>query len=82
MELLDASFNGTLRTIVILLIIWWVLRSLLKMGQRSGAPKWRNFTNGPARPKGDVRIERLNDEKRDGGRPQGNITDADFEEVK
>jgi hypothetical protein len=82
MEFLEASFNGTLRMIVILLIIWWVLRSLLKLGQRSGAPKWMSWTNDTSRPKGDIRIERLKDEKRNGGSSKGNITDADFEEVK
>ena len=57
-------------------------RSLLKLGQRSGTPKWMNWTNDTSRPKGDIRIERLKDEKRNGGSSKGNITDADFEEVK
>ncbi len=75
--------SGTLRTIIILLIIWWVLRLLMRAGkQRKGAGGMR-WTNETGRPKGDVRIERLKDEKRDKDRGTGgNVTDADFEELK
>ena len=78
----EASFNGTLRTILILLIIWWVLRSLLRSG-RNGARKRMNWTTGTDRRKGEVRIERLKEDKRnEAGKADGNVTDADFEELK
>ncbi len=80
---LEASFNGTLRTILILLIIWWVLRLILRSGRKSGGKINARWTDDPNRPKGEVRIERLKDDERDkGNKPNGTITDADFEELK
>jgi hypothetical protein len=79
---LEASMSGTIRTIIILLIIWWVLRLLLRAGQkrRNVGTRW---TDDPGRPKGDVRIERVREKERDKGKgPDGNVTDADFEELK
>jgi hypothetical protein len=81
---LEASFAGTIRTILILLIIWWVLRLLMRAGKkRGGRPPGTQWTDDPNRPKGEIRIENLKDDKRDKDqKPGGNITDADFEELK
>ncbi|MCO6481547.1 MAG: hypothetical protein J5I62_02010 [Flavobacteriales bacterium] len=74
------SANGTLRTILILLIVWQVLRLWMRVRQRHDGPNRLRWTTGPQRPKGDVRIERV-DEPRN-GRPDLMAEDADFEEIK
>ena len=74
------SANGTLRTILILLIIWQLLRLWMKVQQNKrpgGAARW---SSEPRRPKGDVRIERLEDVERHP--PPLEVEDADFEEIK
>ena len=68
------SFSATLRTILVLLVLWWVLRMFMRGARaRSGAT-----TNEPPRPQGDVRIERA---PRKGERDSG-VIDADFEAIK
>lgn len=76
------SANGTLRTILILLIIWQVLRLWMKVRaknaiNRPGATQWA--TDQP-RPKGEVRIEKLEEIKH--SPPPSDVEDADFEEIK
>jgi len=73
--------NNTLRTILILLVLWQLLRLWVKVRERRGkgpkqAPRW---TGGPARPMGDIRIEKL-EETRHSPPPQAE--DADFEVIK
>jgi hypothetical protein len=79
----EASFSGTLRTITVLVIAWWVLRMILRY-QRSRTMKGggAGHTPGPVRPVGDVRIERPPEAERPGPVPGGTIIDADFEEIK
>jgi len=80
----EASFNGTLRTISLLLVAWFMLRWFVKLQNARAA---RNAGHAvprdiPQRPKGEVRIERPNDPSRT-GKPLGRtIVDADFEEIK
>lgn len=75
------SGSGTLRTILILLIIWQVLRLWMRMrapaANKGSGPGW-----GAADPraKGEVRIERADDPR--SARQQGRVEDADFEEIK
>lgn len=86
MEVHEASFNGTLRTILWLVLAWIVLRWFLQF-QRNAAAK-RNAQQrtqqqaGPPRAKGEVRIENIQPAKRSGDKPGGTIIDADFEEIK
>lgn len=67
------SFSGTLRMILVLLLVWVVLRFILKLQGRAG--------KAPRR-KGDVRIENDRNSGKEGSAPQGDIIDADFEEIK
>lgn len=67
----EASFSGTLRVILILLVLLWAVR-LLARGRAAREAR------GPHRPMGDVRIE----DARKGQGPGGHIVDADFEEIK
>lgn len=75
------SANGALRTILILLILWQLLRLWMRLqrvdGQKGGKTR---FTNDQPRPKGDVRIERLTEIQHSA--PPPNAEDADFEEIK
>lgn len=86
MEVIEASFNGTLRTIMWLVLAWLVLRWVLRY-QRNVAAK-RNAQYPPAqqtaapRTKGEVRIENVPPAKRPNEQPGGTIIDADFEEIK
>ncbi len=80
MNVVEASFNGTLRTILLLVLAWMVLRMILRY-QRAKDPPPARRTNEPQRPAGEVRIERPGDADRS-GKPPGNIVDADFEEIK
>lgn len=74
------SANGTLRTILILLIIWQLLRLWMRM-QRPGQPH-NTGRQGPEerRPRGDVRIERLKETHHSPVPPD--VEDAEFEEIK
>ncbi|MBK9175520.1 MAG: hypothetical protein IPM46_04120 [Flavobacteriales bacterium] len=73
----EASFNGTLRTILVLLALWWLIRLFMRSHRQPTASRERPM----ARPKGDVRIE---DPRKDQSptMPSGRIVDADFEEIK
>lgn len=75
------SANGTVRTILILLVLWQLLRLWQRLqGRRPDQGGRLRWTMGPQRPKGDVRIERI-DEPRN-GRPEMMAEDAEFEEIK
>ncbi len=86
MEVIEASFNGTFRTILWLVLAWIVLRWFLQY-QRNAAAR-RNMQQDPRqqsatpRAKGDVRIENVPPTKRPGDKSGGTIIDADFEEIK
>lgn len=75
------SANGTLRTILILLIVWQALRIWMRAKadrpQRGGHMHW---TNDRPRAKGELRIERLDEVQH--GKPPPNAEDADFEVIK
>jgi len=73
----EASFTGTAKVILVLLGIWLVARWWM----RRSASVSTNRGQGGTRPKGEVRIEDLR--TRNGNAPHhGNVTDADFEEIK
>ncbi|HEY0976301.1 MAG TPA: hypothetical protein VGE21_02430 [Flavobacteriales bacterium] len=79
MHLLAA--NGTLRTILVLLIIWLLLRMWARSQRPSGPASPRSGWAPPQqRPKGEVRIERIEDTAPH--RPPAHAEDADFEEIK
>lgn len=75
------SANGTLRTILILLIVWQVLRIWMRVKanrqQRGGPMHW---THDRPRAKGELRIERIEEVQH--GKPPPNAEDADFEVIK
>ncbi|HRD52325.1 MAG TPA: hypothetical protein PKY96_06720 [Flavobacteriales bacterium] len=71
----EASFTGTVRIIIILLALLWVVRVIAR---RAAA---RKDPHQGARPKGDVRIERTPGSPSGNG-PHGTIIDADYEEIK
>lgn len=81
MTVAEASFNGTLRTILVLVIVWWVLRMIIRYQNARKAPPVHR-TNEPQRPAGEVRIERPGDNERPSSSAGGTIVDADFEEIK
>ncbi len=81
MTVAEASFNGTFRTILILVILWMVLRMFLRAQQAKRQPPVHR-TNEPQRPPGEVRIERPTDHGRPSNPSGGSIVDADFEEIK
>lgn len=75
------SANGTLRTILILLILWQLLRMWMRIQANSrGTGQGSNWTPPDNRSKGEVRIERADDPRT--ARQQGRVEDADFEEIK
>ncbi|MBK7384397.1 MAG: hypothetical protein IPI81_13875 [Flavobacteriales bacterium] len=76
MSFSEASFTGTLRTIAVLVILWWVLRLILRSNAKGPVGP-----QPPQRPKGDVRIEPAQGNAR-GGANDPDIIDADFEEIK
>jgi hypothetical protein len=69
--------TSTLRTILVLLIVWLLLRAFMN-SRMQGMPK----EGAPfrARPKGHVHIERT--EAPRGARTTGPVEDADYEEIK
>lgn len=62
MEVIEASFNGTLRTILWLVLAWMALRWFLQY-QRNAAARRNAHANAhqntPPRAKGEVRIENV-----------------------
>lgn len=75
------SFTGTTRAILVLVLLWIVLRMIMRWRQRRvGGAGHVHHAPPDGRQKGDVRIERPGD----GGMPrsQGPVEDADFEEVR
>ena len=76
------SANGTLRTILILLIIWQVLRLWMKVRAKNAnnGPRTTHWATDQPRPKGEVRIEKLEEIKH--SPPPTDVEDADFEEIK
>jgi hypothetical protein len=87
MTMIEASLNGTFRTILVLLIVWWLLRFFLRMSaqrqvHRPAPGGGAQRTNEVPRAPGEVRVERTAQDK---GRAPGHgpvIIDADFEEIK
>lgn len=77
MTVAEASLNGTLRTILVLLALWWLIRLFMRTRRQPTA----GHARPSERPKGDVRIE---DPRKDqsSAMPSGRIVDADFEEIK
>jgi hypothetical protein len=74
------SANGTLRTILVLLIVWLLLRAWVRSRQPvQGRPPGTHWSAPDNRAKGEVRIERT--ESAPHAR-QGPVEDADFEEIK
>jgi len=85
MEVIEASFNGTLRTLMWLVLAWLVLRWFLQFQRNAGARRnaqAHQHQRTAQRSKGEVRIENVPPAKRPGGHPGGTIIDADFEEIK
>lgn len=72
----EASFTGTVRIIIILLALLWVVRWITRR-----AAAYKDPPHGPQRPKGEVRIERTPGSPAGNG-PRGTIIDADYEEIK
>ncbi len=79
MHLLSA--NGTLRTILILLILWQLLRFWMRIQNNAGrAPDKGPSPPGRNRAPGELRIEQLKEIKHH--RPPEDAEDADFEVIK
>ncbi len=76
--MVEASVNGTLRTILVLMILWLVLRMFLRSQQASRAAN----AQGPQRKKGEVHIEDPRQKQASPIRPNDTIIDADYEEIK
>lgn len=74
------SANGTLRTILILLIVWQLLRLWMRVQAAQREMHRRQGADVPRRPKGDVRIERVEDNRYRPGPPT--VEDADYELIK
>ncbi|MBK8226561.1 MAG: hypothetical protein IPK70_05245 [Flavobacteriales bacterium] len=73
----EASFTGTVKVILILLALWWVVRLIV----RARAPLDAAGPRSAKRPVGDVRIEEVQKNER-GRTPGGTIIDAEYEEIK
>ncbi len=86
MTAIEASLSGTFRTILVLVIVWWLLRFFLRMqaARRAGSTFSDPSAANDRRAPGEVRIEQtpLNGRPRQGGRSGPDIIDVDFEEVK
>ncbi|MBP6311368.1 MAG: hypothetical protein WAR83_02235 [Flavobacteriales bacterium] len=84
MDPFEASMPGTLRTILILIAMWWILRLLMKRNatkQSGGNTLSSSGRQVDQRPKGEIRVENVPPDK-DSSVTNGTITDADFEEIK
>ena len=76
------SATGTLRIILILVVVWLALRLVLRMQQaRQGRPPGTHWAVRDERSRGDVRVERA-DDRRGAQHSGGRIEDADYEEIR
>lgn len=79
----EASFTGTLRTVLVLLIVWLAIRLVARWLQPSDKNSRRRmgWSRPDGRKPGDVRIE---EPSKKGGSQGGDgpVEDADFEEVR
>ncbi|MBK8339042.1 MAG: hypothetical protein IPK99_03070 [Flavobacteriales bacterium] len=73
------SANGTLRTILVLLIIWLVLRMVLRFQKERQRPGMHRAERDGRSP-GEVRIEHPDGNTRSHG--GGNVIDVDHEEIR
>lgn len=78
MNVIEASFSGTMRTILVLLAAWWLLRYLMRRQAANSPVPGR----APRREKGHVTVERSTSDTRGHNGPGPVIIDADFEEIK
>jgi len=74
------SATGTLRAILVLVIIWQVLRIVARMQAERSAPGFHRAPPDP-RQRGEVRIEQAERPGRT-GQGSGTVVDADFEEIR
>lgn len=76
--------SGTLRTVLVLIIIWLLLRmwnrSRMPAAGPGAGPQRRWQGPEPTRPPGEVRIEQVEQPRHQ--RPTTDAEDADFEEIK
>jgi ABC-type transport system involved in cytochrome bd biosynthesis fused ATPase/permease subunit len=72
---------GSLRVILVLLIVWQVLRIFSRVQQQRQAERAGHPAPPDGRSKGEVRIERVDPASRSGQRT-GPVEDADFEEIR
>ncbi|MBK9417126.1 MAG: hypothetical protein IPN62_07450 [Flavobacteriales bacterium] len=80
MYAIEASFSGTFRTIIILVVIWMVLRWFMR--KHGSGHAMDTGSSAPDRRRGDVRIENVPPSRPSAPRSGGTIIDADFEEIK
>ncbi len=76
------SATGTLRIILVLVVLWLALRLFLRVQQaRREGPTGTHWAPRDERPRGQVRVERVDDRS---GRnsDHGRIEDADYEEIR
>jgi hypothetical protein len=79
-SMLLLSATGTLRLILVLLIVWLLLRAWMRSRQpQQGKPPGTHWGAPDQRSKGEVRIERTEPMRK---AQQGPVEDADFEEIK
>ena len=82
----EASFSGFFRVLLTIIVVWWIVRFLIKAYIVWNAThKARNTFQQAApdpRVKGEVRIEKLDKNDPRNTKHGGTIEDADYEEVK
>lgn len=72
---------GSLRVILVLIILWQVLRIFSRVQQQRQAERTGHPAPPDGRSKGEIRIERVDPASRSGQRT-GPVEDADFEEIR
>jgi len=86
MTAIESSLSGTFRTILVLLVVWWLLRFFLRMqaARQAGSSSRNTYAGHDRRAPGEVRIEQASSNVRPkpAGRSGPDIIDVDFEEVK
>ncbi|MEZ4808463.1 MAG: hypothetical protein R2815_13450 [Flavobacteriales bacterium] len=84
--MMEASFNGTIRTILVLVAAWFVIRLVMRsrQGESRGERRTDEHSDPQAdrRAKGDVRVERIDGKGDVPERPIGPVEDAEFEELR
>ncbi len=72
----QASFSGVLRTVLIMILTWWAVKAVLRIAKAVKRPAAEEH-----RATGEMRIEKIDPDRRSNVSKPSKVDDVDFEEI-